>query len=76
MTVDELKAEAKEMGYKLMPIAPYERLKVCICGCKRRDHWYGGGVRLVCHKCGRMATGETEAAARRNWNRMIEEARG
>lgn len=78
MTVEELRVTAKEMGYKLMPIAPYERLKVCTCGCKRREHWYDGrgGMSLVCERCGRKASGKTEAEARRNWNRMIERMRG
>ena len=79
MTVEELKATAKDMGYKLMPIAPYEKLKVCTCGCKRRKRWYisgkRDGIKLVCCKCGKEAFGETEAEARRKWNRMIERER-
>ena len=75
MTVDELRTTAKEMGYKLMPAQPYEKLKVCICGCKQREHWYGTAVQLKCKRCGKTATGATEAEARRNWNRMIERDR-
>ena len=73
MTVEELRTTAKEMGYKLMPIGTVEKLKVCRCGCKRREHWYDSrGVMLKCKKCGLSASGKTEAEARRNWNRMID----
>ena len=79
MTVDELRTTAKEMGYKLMPAQPYEKLKVCICGGKRRKWWYisgkRDGIKLVCRKCDKEAFGATEAEARRNWNRMIERDR-
>lgn len=76
MTVEELKAEAKEMGYKLMPAQPYEKLKVCICGCKRREHWSNcETVILRCMRCGREVVGHDETEARRNWNRMIERDR-
>lgn len=72
MTVEELRTVAKEMGYKLMPIQPYEKLKVCVCGCKQREHWYGPEtVQLKCKKCGLYALGRTEAEARREWNSMI-----
>lgn len=76
MTVEELKVTAKEMGYKLMPIQPYEKLKACICGCKRREHWYGQGIVILqCERCGRKAIGKSENDARREWNDMIVEMR-
>ena len=76
MTVDELKAEAKEMGYKLMPVSSYERLKVCTCGCKKRERIYGvDAMTLICRRCGLSVSGKTEAEARKNWNAMIERDR-
>lgn len=76
MTVEELRTTAKEMGYKLMPIAPYEKLKVCICGCKKRERIYGvDAMTLICRRCGLSVSGKTEAEARTNWNRMVSEGR-
>ena len=72
MTVEELKETAKEMGYKLMPIAPHEKLKACRCGCKKRRRIYGcDDLMIVCMRCGLSAYGSTEAEARKNWNAMV-----
>lgn len=76
MTVEELKEEAKKLGYNLIPIRKYEKLIPCVCGCNRRDHFYGWKngediVTLRCKRCGKEAPGRNEADARRNWNNAM-----
>ncbi|MBQ2099491.1 MAG: hypothetical protein II477_00305, partial [Lachnospiraceae bacterium] len=73
MTLDELKAEAKRQGYKLIKDNPMPKLIPCICGSKRRIMWhYADGWYFECDKCGRTAyPGRTERKARENWNRMV-----
>ena len=79
MSVEELRREAKLLGYKLIPINVKEKLAPCICGYKKREHWssYKDGVwyeQLKCPKCGMESTpGKTEAEARKNWNIMVKE---
>lgn len=74
MTLDELKAEAKKMGYKLIKDSPYERFLPCTCGCNRRSLYVlPDGYGYVCQKCGRKAKGRTEIEAKKNWNRMVRE---
>lgn len=76
MTVEELRREAKSMGYNIIRINPYEKLLPCICGSKRREHWstFVKGVEytvLRCGKCEREASGRTDREARHNWNELI-----
>lgn len=76
MTLDELKAEAKAHGYRLMPITPYIKLMPCKCGRKRLEIWYrtdGSGCRFVkCPSCGLTAPdGRNEREARKNWNKRV-----
>lgn len=76
MTIDELRKEAKLLGYDLIPHNKREKFIPCTCGCNRRTRWfiYRGGedfIRLECMKCGKSVEGRTEAEARRNWNDMI-----
>lgn len=73
MTLEELKAEAKKQGYKLIKIQTREKLLPCTCGCNRRTHWgnINGEVSLHCERCFKAARGKSEAEARRNWNEMI-----
>ena len=74
MTLEELKAEARKHGYNLIPRNEKEPLLPCICGCKRREHWYGQGDRAIilrCRVCELEAVGRTEREAYRNWNAMI-----
>lgn len=75
MTLEELKAEAKAQGYKLMPIVPYIKLAPCKCGKKYPGLWYrsGGGMFFKCKYCDLSAPdGNTEREARKNWNAMVE----
>ena len=76
MTVEELRREAKALGYNITPIPFNEPLLPCVCGCKRREHWdtYVKGTRmhvLRCQECGRSESGITVKKARHNWNEMI-----
>ena len=78
MTVEELRCEAKALGYNIIKINPMEKLFPCVCGCNRREHWYVSGafdgVKLKCMKCGREAKGRNDREVRHNWNQMIKEA--
>lgn len=74
MTLDELKAEAKRQGYHLIPDGKREPLLPCVCGCNRRETWYGSGDKaytLKCKVCGIEAAGARMRDARHNWNKMI-----
>ena len=76
MTVEELRKEAKALGYSIIPIVRTEKLLPCVCGSKRRDHWitYVKGTRmqvLKCRKCGRSECGTTVREASHNWNVMV-----
>lgn len=78
MTFEELKAEADKQGYKLVVYKKIEPFLPCTCGCNRRTHWYSykngeNNIRLCCNRCGKSASGKTEAEARRNWNALIRE---
>ena len=77
MTVEELRCEAKALGYNIIKINPMEKLLPCVCGCNRREHWHVSGafdgVKLKCMKCGREAKGRNDREVRHNWNQMIKE---
>ena len=75
MTVEELKAEAKKLGYKIIPVSESIKLLPCVCGCKRRTHWWTvKGMFYQCNQCGLKAPiGENETEAKKLWNKMIEE---
>lgn len=52
-----------------------ERLVPCVCGSKRREHWFGTTSErmeiLKCCKCGREASGKSEIEVHKKWNEMI-----
>ena len=78
MTLEELKAEAKAHGYRLMPIVPYLRRSPCRCGRKQLETWYrtdgSGCVYLKCPVCGLQGPdGKTEREAKKYWNAMVED---
>lgn len=80
MTLEELKAEAKAHGYKLMPIKVDEPFLPCTCGAKRREHWSrwtgdGFKITLMCRRCGKRVSGMSEAEAKYNWNEVIRNER-
>lgn len=83
MTLEELKVEADKLGYKVVrKSVRRDNLVPCICGCKRRAHWYESKwndsthksqniVGMRCLRCGREVTGFSLNDVRRNWNLMI-----
>ncbi len=76
MTIEELRDEAKALGYKISKIPPpQEKLLPCVCGCTRRERWCGthdyNRAIIRCPKCRREAYGENERKARHNWNEMV-----
>lgn len=76
MTVEELKKEAAKLGYNIIKKQKYIRFNPCVCGCNRREHWYGYGQTKFfrCKNCGlKSPEGSNEKEAKLNWNKMIEE---
>ena len=48
----------------------------CKCGCKRREHWFGGDdpekfEMLKCSHCGFTAYGKNATDVIRNWNKAV-----
>lgn len=77
MTLEELKVEAKKLGYKLIKDNPRVKLLPCTCGRKQIDLWWDG-VNYTwfykCPKCGkRSPSHKTQIEVRKLWNKMIEE---
>lgn len=81
MTVEELKAEAKKLGYNIIKIPEKVKKLNCVCGASSRlvKSWYlsgygaESGLFFRCKKCGResdVAKKETEAI--KNWNALVE----
>ena len=81
MTVEELKTEAKALGYNIIPIVKREKLLPCTCGSTRREHFdtfrNGTWMKLLrCYKCDKEALGSTESGAVKAWNEMIRKENG
>lgn len=75
MTVDELKKEAKKLGYNIIKKAEYIKFSPCKCGEKYPQVWlYEDGFFYKCPKCGaKSKMAKTEREARINWNNMVEQ---
>lgn len=76
MTVEELKSEAKKLGYKLIKDVRPPKLLPCICGCNKRAEWWDSvhcWVELECRRCGLIAIGKDRTEAIRVWNSMVTE---
>lgn len=74
MTVEELKAEAKKLGYNIVKIPePLEPLTPCVCGRKKPQRWFGrfSLEQYICSNCGRAGEPGKKREARHNWNEMI-----
>lgn len=74
MTVEELKTEAKKLGYNIIKIPePLESLLPCVCGHKKPTLWYGGFSfeQYKCPVCGRAGEPGRKREARHNWNEMV-----
>ena len=78
MTVDELKEEAKKLGYNVVKRQEWIKLKPCKCGRKRIDQWvdwshHEASIYYKCPQCGRKSEGcRTEREARIAWNNIVE----
>lgn len=75
MTLEELKIEANKLGYSLIKKRIIPKLLPCICGCKRRHHWYIAGSEnkraLECKRCGKRIEGINDIDVINKWNEMI-----
>lgn len=82
MTLEELKAEAKAQGYKLIKDNPRPKLLRCVCGSNHRGWWTrkkeNGSFgeyewQLECKKCGKRSEwADSERGVIEKWNEMIE----
>lgn len=80
MTLEELKAEAKAQGYKLIKDNPKPKLLKCTCGRKNFGKWtrpkedgFGFEWNIECRKCGKASGwADSERKAIEKWNEMIE----
>ena len=75
MTLEELKAEAKRQGYKLIKDEKIH-FEPCLCGGTRREWWYGPeGVKVVCLRCGLespwVPRSKGKNGVKKVWNAMI-----
>lgn len=79
MTVEELQAEAKKLGYKLVKITEqkYIPLEPCpVCGKKNTSVWYGtfGKMFRRCNGCDFEGNpGQNETGSRQGWNNAVED---
>ena len=84
MTFDELKLEAKKLGYRLEKIQESITLLPCpICGKKRTNEWHmslkstqqnqGGLLFRQCNNCGFAGNyGKNSKEAKIEWNKTVE----
>ena len=77
MTLEELKEEAKKLGYRVVPISKYVKLLPCTCGRKQLNgYWWDSenhGYFYKCPVCDLKAPlAKTDKEARQEWNKMIE----
>ena len=76
MTVEELKSEAKRLGYKLIKDVRPPKLLPCICGSNKRTEWWDSArccVELECQRCGLIASGKNRTEAILAWNARVKE---
>ena len=76
-----VKESLRKIGYRVVKrTLPMPTLRPCICGCKKTtytlhiDEIGDVGRLYVCPRCNlKSLSAKTERAARKNWNKMIEE---
>lgn len=74
MTVEELKAEADKLGYRLIKKPMYIKILPCVCGCKIHKYWHNAKTNesgVGCPKCERIIWGKDETEAKMNWNEIM-----
>ena len=79
LTLQELKAEAKRQGYKLIKDENI-KFEPCLCGGTRREWWSGPeGNKVVCLRCGLespwVPKSKGKNGVKKAWNTMIFEQR-
>lgn len=80
MTLEELKAEAKKHGYKLVKDLPYISMLPCVCGHKNIAYMCFWGAPNPfyhqCRKCGfKSQPTRTKYEAKIKWNECVEKVR-
>ena len=82
MTLEQIRAEAKKHGYKLVKEYPYVRMMPCICGHKNIAYCSTFGDKSKkpyyhqCSKCGLTSERtKTKYEAKLKWNECVENAR-
>lgn len=81
MTVEELREEAKKLGYNIVKDIPNIKLEPCPrCGSKRTIEWVhidtDRGYTRECYVCEfRADRGSTKREARENWNKKVRECK-
>ena len=79
MTVEELKKEARKLGYTIIKKNPYITLDPCKCGRKKPWMWpaQDGSEFYKCPDCGlRAPNAKNNRQARINWNELVSEVNG
>lgn len=75
MTVNELREEAKKLGYGIIKLKNKEKFEYCVCGHNRRRMTFNSTnnkVAYYCLNCNFTAPyGEDELDARSKWNEAI-----
>ena len=80
MTLEQLKAEAKKYGYKIVKDLPYIRMLPCVCGNKSIAYMSAWETPTPyyhrCRKCGfESQRARTKYEARIKWDECIEKAK-
>ena len=84
MTVEELRLEAKKLGYNIIKKPESVKLLPCLCGRKRVEIYYThnfkdkskSGHFYWCQQCYlEGAVGRTKIEARKRWNEAVERAK-
>ena len=72
-TVDEVRVEAKELGYNLIKQSEHVKVSPCICGRKKIGYWGGpeGYFRRCPHCDFEGPAGKTVKEATINWNKAV-----
>ena len=76
MDIEELKEEAKKLGYNLIKKKPYVKLLPCPCGNKNSvyfDYTKDWQKYATCSKCGFVGSPAKRIyEARENWNKAVQ----
>lgn len=80
MTLDELKAEAKRQGYKLVKYTKLPKILPCVCGTESMIEIHSRSLNKYSYECGNCLRaslwGNTKLEAIENWNRVVTDEAG